>query len=240
MLNAGPRAALCSLTAAAADGLTGFRSDAIHVVVPRRCGARPSAGTVVHLSRRFDPDRDIHPARLPPRTRLPRSVVDAAVWSANDLAATSLFAAAVQQRLVSVAQLRTTLAAAGLVRRRRLLLAVLDDVEGGSHSFAEIDAVRLCHAAGIPPPARQAVRTDGHGRRRYLDLFWPEHGLCVEIDGAFHWQAHEWRLDLERQNDLVLDGLRVLRFPALLLRSDPSQVLAHIARALTQPLRPPP
>jgi hypothetical protein len=143
-------------------------------------------------------------------------------------------AAAVQQRLVSVAQLREELVAAGAVRRRRLLLQVLGDIGGGSQSFAEIDAHRLFRRAGLPPPQRQAIHADAAGRRRYLDLFWPEQRLCVEIDGAFHRDEQEWRLDLERQNDLVAEGIRVVRIPVVLLRADPAKAVRQVARALTQ------
>jgi hypothetical protein len=143
-------------------------------------------------------------------------------------------AAAVQQRLVTAIQLQEELAAAGAVRRRRLLAQVLGDIAGGSESFAEINAHRLFLRAGLPGPQRQAIRHDAEGRRRYLDLFWPRQRLCVEIDGAFHRDEREWRLDLERQNDLVAEGIRVVRIPAALLRADPAKAVRHVARALDQ------
>lgn len=232
MLNAGPRSALCGLTAAGLDGLVGFPSDEIHVLVPRGADARPGPGVVIHQSRRFRPPDDLHPAHHPPRTRLSRSLVDAAIWASDPEFACSLLAAAVQQRLVSAARLRTELEARRVGRHRRLLLGALGDIEGGSESFAEIDAARLCRRAGIPAPTRQAVRLDSHGRRRYLDLFWDPPGLCVEIDGRFHMREREWRLDMDRQNDLLLSGALMLRFPTLTLRLDPGRFVSQIAAAL--------
>jgi hypothetical protein len=163
-------------------------------------------------------------------------VVDAAVWTRRPARACGIVSAAVQQRLVTPAQLRDVLVAAGAVRHRRLLLAVIGDIEGGSHSLAELDMARLCRRSGLPPPQRQAVRRDSEGRRRYLDLFWPEQGVCVEVDGGFHWEASEWRLDMDRQNDLVLDGLTVLRFPSVAVRIDADHVAARLARALGKPV----
>jgi hypothetical protein len=232
VINAGPRAALGGLSAAARDGLTGFPPLAIQVLVPHGTKAAHETGVRLRISRSFDPDRDVHPVRLPPRTRLARSVVDAASWSARPEVACGLLAAAVQQRLVRVETLRDELTLGRQIRRRALLLAILGDIEGGSHSFAEIDAARLFRGAGLPPPVRQAVRTDGTGRRRYLDLYWPELNLCVEIDGGFHRDEAQWSLDMERQNDLVIGGIRVIRIPVITLRTSPATAVAQVRRAM--------
>lgn len=232
VLSAGPRSALGGLTAAAHHGLVGFASPTVHVIMSRGAGAPPCPGVVVHRSRVFVPERDVQPDRLPPRTRLPRSLVDAATWSTSPAYACGLLAAAVQQRLTSAAKLRAELEPRPAARHRRLLLAALHDIEGGAQSFAEIDAARLCRRAGLPPPTRQAVRTDGQGRRRYLDLFWDPPGLCVEIDGRFHMREDQWRLDLDRQNEIVIDHVRTLRFPVLTVRLEPDRFTDQIARAL--------
>jgi hypothetical protein len=236
VLAAGPDAALCGLTAAAAGGLSGFPTRVIHVVVAN--GAHPPrppdevAPVKVHVSRRFDFRVDVHPSALPPRTRTARAVIDASTWADSDVRGCGVMAAAVQQRLVTVDHLRDELATAGSVRRRRLLEGVLGDIEGGAHSFAELDLARIFREVGLPPPVRQAIREDPSGRRRYLDAFWPDHGLCVEIDGSFHWTEQQWRLDIDRHNHLVADGIRLLRIPALLLRADRARVLEPIARIL--------
>jgi hypothetical protein len=235
VLAAGPDAALCSLTGAALDGLTGFENDAVHVLVPKGTQVPAMPGVRVHESRRFVP-ADVHPARRPPRTTTARSVLDAAVWSRRPAMACAIASAAVQQRLVTVPQLLDVLDRAGAVRHRRLLRAVLEDIAGGSHSFAEIGMARLCRRSGLPPPQRQAVRCDRAGRRRYLDLFWPDHSVCVEVDGSFHWEAGQWRRDLDRQNDLVLDGLTVLRFPSATVRLHPETIIAQLTQALQLPL----
>lgn len=174
-------------------------------------------------------------SRRPPRTRLDRSLVDAATWATDPVFACGLLAAAVQQRLTTPGRLRVELATRRAGRHRRLLLAVLGDIEGGAQSFAEIDAGRLGRRAGLPAPTRQAVAVDPLGRRRYLDLYWDPPGLCVEIDGAFHLREEDWRLDMDRQNDLVADGRRVLRFPTITVRATPDRFLDQVARALAAP-----
>ena len=98
---AGPGGALAGLTAASLDGLQGFTDRGpfaerpIHVLVPvssppRR--TRPSLPLVMHYSRLLGAD-DIHPLRRPPRTRMARSLVDAAVWMATDRGAQAVLAA---------------------------------------------------------------------------------------------------------------------------------------------------
>lgn len=232
LVNAGPVAALCGLSAAILDGLTGFATRLIHVVVPRGTHLAHLPGVRVHVSTSFDRERDVHPVRLPPRTRLPRSLVDAAMWSPTPATACSVLAASVQQRLVTAPRLRDEITARPRARWRSLLVGVLDDVEGGSHSSLEVRAARLRAQAGLPPPHRQAVRTDSQGRRRYVDLLWPQFRLCVEVDGAFHRDVLEWRRDLDRQNDLVLDGLRVLRFPGVTLWVDPGRFVDQVQQAM--------
>ncbi|MDP9398247.1 MAG: hypothetical protein M3P96_10705 [Actinomycetota bacterium] len=171
VLHAGPGSCLGGSTAAEADGFEGFPSLPVHVVVRR--GRRvpplehPQVRLVVHESRRLQPG-DVHPARSPARTRLPRPIVDAAAWAGADDAARAILAAAVQQRLVRVAELKAVLAGGGALRRRRLLLETLDDVEGGSHSLPELQWLDLLRRRNLPLPTcqRKVRRPNG---TYYLD-----------------------------------------------------------------------
>jgi very-short-patch-repair endonuclease len=56
----------------------------------------------------------------------------------------------------------------------------------------------------------------------------------VEIDGAQHIEAETWWADMRRQNALWIQGVRVLRFPAWVLRERPSEVFAQIRQALIE------
>ena len=106
------------------------------------------------------------------------------------------------------------------------------DAAGGAHSLGELGALRLIRAAGLPEPTSQHVRRDTSGRRRYLDLYWAEWGLHVEIDGAHHLDARQAWLDAERHNQLWTAGDRVLRFPVWVVRERPSRFIDDVRRAL--------
>jgi hypothetical protein len=161
--------------------------------------------------------------------RVERAVLDAVTWTPGLRKACGILAAAVQQRLTTAARLRAQLANAGRIRHLHVLRSVVDDIEGGAHSLLEIDFGPLCRKAGIPPPLRQAVRTDAKGRRRYLDV---DCGcFSVELDGAIHLHPLTWLDDAVRHNELVLTGARILRIPSILYRIDPDLVVDQLRRA---------
>jgi very-short-patch-repair endonuclease len=99
--------------------------------------------------------------------------------------------------------------------------------------LAELDYLALTRRAGLPEPSRQQPRRDADGRRRYLDIWYDEYLVQVEIDGGQHLAARAAWNDMKRQNDLWIAGVRVLRFPAWLVRSRPAEVLCQVRAALT-------
>jgi hypothetical protein len=233
VLGAGTGAVLGGMTAARLDGLTGFDDGRVHVVVPasRQVEANLSDAAVVHRSRLLGPS-DIHPARRPPRTRTPRSILDAASWMRTENGTRAVLAAGVQQRLVRAEHIAAALARRGPVPRRALMRATLADIAGGAHALSELDFCKLTRRFGLPEPARQALRPDKHGRVRWLDAFWKSARLVVEVDGLWHMDASAWWADMRRDNELTLSGYRVLRFPAFAVRDHPEEVAAQIADAL--------
>jgi very-short-patch-repair endonuclease len=116
-------------------------------------------------------------------------------------------------------------------RRRLLLHAVVNDLLDGARSLGELDFGRELRARGLPGPERQVLRRDGRGRY-YLDLYWPQYRLVVEIDGIHHAWAENVVGDALCQNALVLAGDTVLRVPLLGYRVDPDSFFAQIAAAL--------
>lgn len=235
VLNAGPTATIAGLTAVEEFGLVGFSSDTIHVVIPRAsyAGLR-QAGVTLHVSRRFTL-ADRHPARILPVVRYPRAAIDAAVWSTRARRAAAILIASVQQRLTTPALLREELARAGKVRHRRLLCAVIDDVEGGVQALSELDFVRLARRFGLPRPDLQQKRTDANGRTRYLDVRLRRADgrvLNVEIDGAAHFGVVEAWADMRRDFALQIAGEAVVRIPSAIVRSDPANVAAQLRAVL--------
>ena len=242
LLRAGPAAALAGLTAARLDGFTAFGDQCavadgpIHVILPSgkpRRTAPLSLNVITHYSRELT-DADVHPTWQPRRTRIARSLVDAAAWMPTDRGAMAILAAGVQQRLVRVDDLRQVIARIETLRRRTLMTGVLDDITGGAQALSELDFTRqVVRAYRLPEPSRQVARRDSRGRRRWTDVMWDEYKVAAEIDGAQHTEDPMQRWDdMERDNDLNVDGYRTLRFPAWLVRQHPELVARQIRRAL--------
>jgi hypothetical protein len=133
---------------------------------------------------------------------------------------------------VSAPEIEQVLEKMPTTRRRRLVVVTLADAAGGSHSLGELDLLTICRKTGLPAPTRQAKFRDYSGRQRYLDAVFDPWFVAVEIDGAHHDEvAQKWD-DLSRENDMVLAGFTVLRFPVHVVRRQPQHVAARIRAAL--------
>ncbi len=172
-------------------------SDELRPLLSRQCGTISYCGVVVHRTRQLtarDVRRVVRPAgTTPPCTTPARSIVDAASWDRTDREAITLVAMSFQQRLVTLAEIRAVLNCRPRAKRRRLVWLTAADAAGGSEALGELDVLVLLRAARLPAPTRNAERTDAAGRRRYLDLFFDEWQLQVEIDGGHHLDVrHAW------------------------------------------------
>jgi hypothetical protein len=234
---AGSGSAIAGLTALRLGGLRGFDRDkeTIHLLRPvsrKERTTAPALDLAVHYSRKLG-EADVHPALRPVRTRMSRSLVDAAAWMATDRGARAILAAGVQQRLVRVSDLLHQVERNEKLPRRALIKVTLGDIEGGSQALSELDfmasVVRGCH---LPAPTRQVSRRDSHGKRRWLDVFYEEARLAIEIDGAGHLDILEYWDNMARDNDLKIAGYTVLRFPAYIVRYYPELVATKIREAL--------
>jgi very-short-patch-repair endonuclease len=233
VLAAGHGAVLAGLTAARLDGLAGFEDRSTYVLIPASRQIRQALpGVVVHRSALLGP-ADVHPSRRPPRTRLGRSLVDAAAWAATDRRARAVLAGGVQQRLVRASDLSRVVERRPRVPRRALMRATLADIAGGAEALSELDFCDLVRRFRLPEPDRQFERLDEQGRR-WLDAVWEWARLVAEIDGRYHMDARTWWADMQRDNDLTIDGYRVLRFPAFVVRDNPEVVARQITQALRQ------
>ncbi len=213
-------------------GLRGFRSDPVHVLLPGRLRDHdPPPFAIVHRTRLFRPD-ELHRTTVPPCTVAGRAVVDAAQWAGSDHEAATVLTAAFQQRLVRIDDVTAALARQPRAQRRNLVADVAQDAAGGAHSLPEVEYLRLCRRSGLPRPNCQVIRADAGGWRRYLDAYFDEYGVHVEIDGGHHIEAGTWWADMKRQNELWVAGDRVLRFPAWVVRARPAEVAAQTRAAL--------
>lgn len=230
LLAAPTGSAISGLTAAELDGLRGFPSAKIHVTIP--CGSRAAVpdDVVVHYSRFLDSD-DVHPIHRPRRTRIARSLLDAASWAKSDDLARALMLAGVQQRLVTPSPLAEALPRRAHCLRRNLIAESIDDAAGGIASVPEMRFDRIVTMFRLPTPTRQAVlnRVDG---RAYLDADWDDFALSAEVDGIPHMDVLRWDADLDRANEIAIGQRTILRFTSHAVRHKTMRVGSTLTRAL--------
>jgi very-short-patch-repair endonuclease len=225
----GPRAQLDGASSLVAGGLERFTVDRIRVSVPRRARIRRNRRYNIRQTRRWDPD-DRAPSGIP-RTRPEVAAVRGFLWAGSDREATYLLTLTVQQGMASPAAIAEEALRIRRDRRRAFLHTVVGDLLDGARSLGELDIARGLRERGLPPPQRQVLRRD-RANRYYLDLYWPDHRLVVEIDGIHHTWAENVVGDALRQNSLAIDGDTVLRVPLLGLRLNPDEFFAQIEEAL--------
>jgi hypothetical protein len=224
----GPGAVLDGVTALQAAGLAGWQEPTVHVTVPRGVRAHRLPGVQLHRPRGVHP-----PIGAPiPRTRPEVAVVRAAQWASSDRQAATVVAMTVQQRITHPDRLMAVWSTVRRSPRRALLDAVIRDVCDGAHSLGELDFAAMCRGRGLPEPSRQAVRRSRAGRV-YLDVWWDELGVHVEIDGVQHGSGIAPVLDALRQNEVALGGGTSLRIPVLGLRLRPDDFLDQVETAIT-------
>lgn len=232
VLGCGPHTVLAGLTAAIRCGLRGFATGGIHVIRPARLRSMtPPRGVIVHRSTTLT-ESDVNRRGLPPYTTNARSLVDAAVWAETDDQARALIAAGYQQRLVGAEDIHRVVYRLPTLPRRALILATANDARSGAESLPELRYAQAARRAGLPEPSRQHRRRDASGRVRYLDVYYERWGVHVEIDGSQHLDIRAQWADMARQNELWIEGDRVLRFPAWLIRERPEEAVEQVRRAL--------
>ncbi len=228
---AGPGAMLDRATAMRLHGLVRFESASVHLVLTHPCRRTPPPGVRMSRSRTLSPGSWIVRQNMPV-VRVERALLGMAL--ARPLIARAVISAGVQQGLTTATRLRGVLLGLGRVNHLRTVMRVLADVEGGSHSELEGLFRDLLRRARLPLPAQQvALRLNG--RRLWLDAAYADLKIAIEIDGRlYHLMSEDWENDLDRQNEIVLDGWLLLRFTARAIRHHPDDVVRRVADALNQ------
>lgn len=234
LINCGSPAVLTAFTAAEEFGLRSWERPRIHVLVPggTRVTRPAELDMRVHYIGDWNPAdvltvRDLHRAA-------PALVLAASTFS-RPRPACGLLAAGVQQKLVTATQLRAALATNSRMRHRHAMRLAVEDIAQGAQALSEIDFTRLCRRYGLPTPVQQAVRRDRFGRRRYIDAeFVSRSGkrVVVEVDGALHLAPRRWWDDQLRQNEFVISGDLVLRYPTAIVRHEELVVVDQLGRIL--------
>lgn len=210
--------ALAGLSSLELAGLRYFGEEArqIHVVVQRGARYHVFPGVRIHESRRFDP-AFLHWSEGLPSTSLARSALDAGAWQPHPRYACGVLAAVVQQGICGAADLSDALQFVGRIRHKQHMRRAVADIAGGAQALSEIDIAHLCRRYDIVPPARQRLRRDPTGRKRYLDCEWELPGgriVVLEVDGSHHLTVESWEADMKRERGIVVSGRQVLRVTA--------------------------
>lgn len=236
LLYAGEQAVLASGTALEAYGLPPARPDSrVHVLVPH--DRRPAQHRLVVVRRTTRNTGHVVRAGLPV-CPLPRAVVDACRRLRAERDVRALVAAAVQQRLLTVAGLTAELAA-GESAGSALVRRVLEEVADGIRSAPEGELRALLARSTTLPPALWNCRLRHLGG--WLadpDAYFPDAGLVVESDShAWHLSPQDWEATLARHSRMEATGLHVLHVSPQRQRRAPAAVLAEIEAAYLAALR---
>jgi hypothetical protein len=164
----------------------------------------------VHRKREWR--RYVQPTRAPAQIRLEHAILDVASEAGSEADAIATVADACQSRRTNAARLARALRSRPKLRRRRLLLAVLEDVASGAYSLLEhryLSRVERPH--GLPTGKRQRRVHPGRAAA-YRDVEYRGLSMIVELDGRLghEWQADRWD-DLDRDVDSAVAGLTTLR-----------------------------
>lgn len=230
LFNGGPSCALDGVTSLLAHGLSNFQEESVHLIAPWPNGPESWTGVWVHRSRLWDLDDLVEVDGLR-RTRPGVATVRAAMWARSHRAAVTVMAMAVQQGIASAQDVLAEAVRLNRHKRRPMILAVAHDIADGARALSELDFAAMCRRAGLPVPSRQVLRRGPRGRW-YLDVYWEEYRLVVEVEGAHHDAPEAVIDDTFRQNELTIGRDAVLRVPVLGLRACPELFIEQLCRAL--------
>jgi very-short-patch-repair endonuclease len=238
VLRCGRDAVLSHYTAAELENIGAISAGAVHVTIPLEARARISTlerggdvpAIVVHRSSRLDATR--HPAKAPPRTRLPETILDLTDVSESFDKAFGWLSVACGGRMVKPHQLRDAAIARPKLRWRSAILGALADVAEGVHSNLELKYLKdVERAHGLPAATRQAQQTLG-ARSAYQDNLYEDFGVGVELDGlAAHPAERRWD-DIRRDNFFASRGVTTLRYNWADITERPCAVASQVAAAL--------
>lgn len=150
----------------------------------------------------------------------------------SDLDHTDALDTALRTRVATIDTLQEALRLSPGRRGNRDRRRVLLDSRGEPWSRAERVGHRLLYRAGIEGWKANLPFRD-LGSLYYLDIAFGRIRLAIEIDGRFHEDdPDQFESDRWRQNALVFQGWRVLRFTWRMLHDEPGQFVRAVRRAL--------
>jgi Transcriptional regulator, AbiEi antitoxin len=232
VLSGGPGAMLSYNTAAELHRLSDAPSTLIHLTVPVQRRVARTPGIVIHLSSRAG--ETVHPAQLPPRTRIEETILDLAGTALAIDDACDWVTRGLGRRLTTQAKLKDALDHRGRMRWRWELTELLGADRAGLHSILELRYNRDVERPHRLPTGTRQARVKRGTRSEYRDCFYEAYLTVVELDGGVaHPGDARWR-DIRRDNAAAADGIITLRYGWLDVTSRPCRVAAEIADVLAQ------
>jgi hypothetical protein len=230
LLYAGPGAMLSHQTAAELAHLIDAPSQMVHITVPAERRVARTPGIVIHVSVRAS--QMLHPARLPPQSRVEETVLDLVDQAGSLDDAIGWVTRALGRRLTTQGRLRAALAQRARLRWRRELTELLSPDLAGLMSVLEQRYQRGVERRHRLPAGARQVRARRGDRTEYRDVLYEEYATCVELDGRLaHPDEERWR-DIWRDNAVAADGGVTLRYGWLDVTARSCQTAAEVDRAL--------
>jgi predicted transcriptional regulator of viral defense system/very-short-patch-repair endonuclease len=203
-----------------------WRPDGFHLTAPTR---RHRRGPIaVHFADLAPEDRDV--VEGIPVTSVARTVLDLAP-SEPTRRLHQMMDRAEERKTFDLRQFDGLLARAGGHPGRAKLRYALDTFKP-EHVVLRSDLERrfrrLVLAAGLPTPQTNVV-VAGYE----LDAYWEAEGFAVELDVyATHGSRLSFEQDRERQDDLLLAGIELIRVTGVRLDREPQATIARVAAHL--------
>jgi hypothetical protein len=236
VLSTGPTAVASHGTAAYIHGIMA-RPRRIEVTTTTR--GIPDRLHIIHRSTDLVPD-DVCTLRGLPVTNPPRTLVDMGIPWREGVTERAL-EEAIRRGLTSelaVARVLHRVARKGRNGAGVMRMILLNRLGWNNitESQLEDEFVRIMRAAGIflPEPQVRIIKKGGRLIAR-VDFVYVEIKLVIELDSQrYHSDVASFRSDRRRQNELTLEGYRVLRFTTWDVFAAPEYVVAKVAEALRQ------
>lgn len=220
LLHCGPDAQLAGRTALILNGWTEKLGAPFHVVTGRNVRRSNTPDwVIIHRALRLA-DSSRHPARV----EVHKAAIQAAMWAPTDRAAMFIVLSCLQQRLVSAHRLPHLLPPR--CHRRELIANLADEYLHGISSVNERDFAALCRGWNLPEPTRQSRVNDASGKPRAIDVeFRLSDGRIrrVEIEGMHHFEPDNFMTDIDRHNQLIVQGDVYLRVASFTVKYEPEK-----------------
>jgi very-short-patch-repair endonuclease len=230
LLHAGPGSMITGPAAIRHHRIRGPATNAIDVLMPASRQRHDAA--FVHLLRTTRmPGRVCQsgPLRYAP---VARAVADTARALTSLREVRAVVADAVQRGSCEVQHLHAELIAGPNIGSA-LFREALTDVADGIRSTAEGDLKDLLVKSRLPTPLFNPTLLAGTVFVAKPDAWWPELGVAVEVDSReWHTSPEDHANTLARGRRMSVHQIIVLRFTPKQIRSQPSEVIADIRRAL--------